>query len=104
MTDASTDEIRWRVAYLRRQRRRARWASWIGLPVMLIAFAALAPRIGGWIFLPLAPVVLLLQYVQLRAYTQMCPRCNQPLTVTRWGVYRTVPPSCPVCGLQITGA
>jgi DNA-directed RNA polymerase subunit RPC12/RpoP len=45
--------------------------------------------------------VMLLQYLQFRAYTQMCPRCSQPLTHTRWGVYRTVPPTCPTCGLRI---
>jgi hypothetical protein len=102
MTALSDDEYGSRVAYLRRQRYRARLATWIGVPLLFAAFIMLAPRIGSWIVVPLIPFVVLLQYVQFRAYTQMCPRCSQPLTVTRWGVYRTVPPSCPTCGLRIT--
>ena len=90
-----------RIQYLRRQRRRAWWATWFGIPLVFLVFVVVAPRIGAWIFVPLIPFVLLLQYVNFRAYTQMCPRCSQPLTLTRWGVYRTVPPTCPACGLNI---
>jgi fatty acid desaturase len=99
---APVDDQALRLNYLRRQRHRARVANWLVLPLMALAFVAIAPRAGAWVFLPVVPVLMVYQYVQFKAYTQMCPRCGQPLTLTRWNVYRTLPPNCPTCALPIT--
>ena len=91
-----------RVDYLRRQRHRARLATWVALPLVVLAVVVVTPRAGAWVFLLVVPILVVYQYVQFRAYTQMCPRCGQSLTLTRWHFYRTLPPTCPTCGLNIS--
>ena len=92
-------EFRVAVANLQRQRRHARIAVWMLVLVMFAIVIFLGQWM--WLWLPVGVVLALVNgALQIRAFTQMCPRCNSPLTEEH-GWWRILPPACPSCQLAI---
>jgi hypothetical protein len=98
-------QLRTAVDDLQGQRRRSNTALWIFLLTWIGGFV-LVSLIGdfnpwGWVWVASFIVLGLVNMAaQMRALTQMCPRCNSPLTEEH-GWWRTLPPACPRCGLVI---